>query len=549
MRSLLPRLTLFLIPLLAGPWPSAAASGTQVHVAADGSDATGDGSAAAPWRSLTFALTQIAAPQTIVLGPGEYREGTGEQFPIRMTAGISILASGNPDDTRITGPLGTASGGPAVLVVQPSAVPGALTSLRGFELSRGTTGLQVATYSAGQSLVLTVDDVRLDRNSTRGLLATVEGGSHLDLQLRQVETVQLARGLVVRASGGLASVVAYNCRLEGLVNGIELRALGEPGASAVGAEFGNLICRGAAQWGLMSEVSAGNFVATRVRDSFFGFHAPCLGTPLPGTGAFGDLGPAAGQVFHDVARTIFYRNGGLCPPPAISYDLPSYRPGDYTLAHNLYSSGALPGGPVTADPGFVGGLGSVGEFDLHLRADAVAVDAGLPAQDVVPPTLSPYLWGDLDREFPLQNPGSVWFDPALDNGAACFPAPVDIGPDERRSHALYAHPPLQVGTTSQLRLLGPPLAAGAAHPIRAWVFAGAPPAAAVPCAAGLALPPGSFLWFAVNLAPTTGLADFPVTVPDDASLAGRRLAVQAVFVDVDALSATWSSVRVERIRR
>ncbi|QDU68907.1 DUF1565 domain-containing protein [Engelhardtia mirabilis] len=84
-----------------------------VHV----SDATGDGTPGAPWASITHAVTQVAPPETIVLAPGDYRQGTGESFPIDLVAGISLVASGNPENTRLIEPTITGAGAPDVLLV------------------------------------------------------------------------------------------------------------------------------------------------------------------------------------------------------------------------------------------------------------------------------------------------------------------------------------------------------------------------------------------------------------------------------------------------
>ncbi len=89
MKKLLPLLCLLLgSPILAA---------VDYHVSPSGDDVSGDGSAAAPWRSITRAMTATLSGDRILVGAGTYGAFTGEGFPIVVRDGVSLLgpASGS----------------------------------------------------------------------------------------------------------------------------------------------------------------------------------------------------------------------------------------------------------------------------------------------------------------------------------------------------------------------------------------------------------------------------------------------------------------------
>ncbi|NJK59554.1 MAG: DUF1565 domain-containing protein [Oscillatoriales cyanobacterium SM2_1_8] len=97
---------LFLLPARANTGgtttvPSAAPAadpivGPMLQIAPTGNDAQGNGTAAAPFRSVTAALATQPAPGTVLqLAAGTYTAETGEQFPLRIPAGVKLV--GNPE--------------------------------------------------------------------------------------------------------------------------------------------------------------------------------------------------------------------------------------------------------------------------------------------------------------------------------------------------------------------------------------------------------------------------------------------------------------------
>src|SRR5574344_540398 len=76
--------------------PAAAvdASAADLHVAATGSDATGDGSSGAPFRSVTKALTLAAPGTTIHVGEGTFNAASGEVFPWAFDKALDVAIAG-----------------------------------------------------------------------------------------------------------------------------------------------------------------------------------------------------------------------------------------------------------------------------------------------------------------------------------------------------------------------------------------------------------------------------------------------------------------------
>jgi hypothetical protein len=58
--------------------------------AANGSDTRGDGSRNNPFKTITYAIQRAEAGSVIQLFPGVYSEESGETFPIRLKAGLTL---------------------------------------------------------------------------------------------------------------------------------------------------------------------------------------------------------------------------------------------------------------------------------------------------------------------------------------------------------------------------------------------------------------------------------------------------------------------------
>ncbi|MCB9882323.1 MAG: PKD domain-containing protein [Planctomycetes bacterium] len=61
----------------------------------NGSNVTGDGSSAAPWRTVTFATSQgLVSGDILILRSGHYDSTSGETFPLRIPVGVSVASFG-----------------------------------------------------------------------------------------------------------------------------------------------------------------------------------------------------------------------------------------------------------------------------------------------------------------------------------------------------------------------------------------------------------------------------------------------------------------------
>lgn len=77
--------------LLAGDW----------FVSPSGDDGAGQGTEEDPWRTISHALSQASAEDTVHLAAGTYGAVTGEAFPIRIIDGITITGPQDTTDARI----------------------------------------------------------------------------------------------------------------------------------------------------------------------------------------------------------------------------------------------------------------------------------------------------------------------------------------------------------------------------------------------------------------------------------------------------------------
>jgi len=92
-----------------------------------GNDITGDGSTDAPYRTLTFALTQAMANGTVHAGPGLYQ--AGETFPLEVPGTVMLESDAGPWYTEIHGD--------NIHSVVSISRPLAHTGLSGFTISGG----------------------------------------------------------------------------------------------------------------------------------------------------------------------------------------------------------------------------------------------------------------------------------------------------------------------------------------------------------------------------------------------------------------------------
>ncbi|MEQ8765109.1 MAG: right-handed parallel beta-helix repeat-containing protein [Planctomycetota bacterium] len=70
----------------------------------NGSDTTGNGSSALPWKTISFAVTQLGSgTNRLLVRPGLYDSTSGESFPIVLRAGMTLESTDGAADTIVSG--------------------------------------------------------------------------------------------------------------------------------------------------------------------------------------------------------------------------------------------------------------------------------------------------------------------------------------------------------------------------------------------------------------------------------------------------------------
>ena len=129
-----------------------------------GNDAN-PGTAAAPYKTLTYALTRVGTGQTIHLAAGTYDAASGEVWP--QQAGFPPIATPNvPDGVRIT------ADGNLVRLAGPGAATTATALV--FEGAAEVIGVRVTAFQrgvlAGPGAVALLDGVEISGNGEEGVL-------------------------------------------------------------------------------------------------------------------------------------------------------------------------------------------------------------------------------------------------------------------------------------------------------------------------------------------------------------------------------------------
>ncbi len=106
--------------------------------AVNGSNTTGNGSASAPWRTISYALSQAAGTEIeIHVAPGVYDQPLGESFPITMRTHAKLVGAGYTS-TVISG-VKTSD----VVIFPGTAIYTRTTEINGFKVTNGNAGIRV----------------------------------------------------------------------------------------------------------------------------------------------------------------------------------------------------------------------------------------------------------------------------------------------------------------------------------------------------------------------------------------------------------------------
>jgi len=161
-----------LVLVAATPFGTAQAAGGTYHVdPLTGSDESGDGSAAAPWRTVSHALASVPLDDDLLLlAAGTYDAATGESFPLTVPTGVRLRGAGQG--------LTVLEGEPDEAVLR---LHGYETYAYGFEpvASRLTVrgGDYAVTVLPGVDPQVGLSDLRLEGALAAGVLVLAEGHS------------------------------------------------------------------------------------------------------------------------------------------------------------------------------------------------------------------------------------------------------------------------------------------------------------------------------------------------------------------------------------
>ncbi len=245
----------------------AAARAAEIHVDVQkGSDLTGDGSLARPFKTLTKGLSKARPGDKVAVAAGIYDLRRGERFPLVLPAGVTLEGAGRRDvfliggvawkpslsvllegsvslPTRVSG-LTVQGGWYAMQVAYPKGTGSWSLHLEDLVLEGAGAGLKVPALPAGSKLSLRMEHCLLQENWGVGLLLDSGEGS-LDFQV--TGSVLMGNGY----DGGLLWARSKSPSLAGRIlqstlarnGGGGFRILAEKGASP-GFEIWNSIAWG-----------------------------------------------------------------------------------------------------------------------------------------------------------------------------------------------------------------------------------------------------------------------------------------------------------------
>jgi len=122
--------------------------------ATNGSNTSGNGSLASPWKTITYALSQVSSPGSdIHVLEGTYNSALGESFPLVMKPGVSLLGAGYAT-TTIAGSSSAYNPDYSLLYFLPTEAYTLTTVISGFTITNGSQGIRVDGSPTGSAPTL-----------------------------------------------------------------------------------------------------------------------------------------------------------------------------------------------------------------------------------------------------------------------------------------------------------------------------------------------------------------------------------------------------------
>ncbi len=201
--------------------PAVPQAGTHYVDAVNGNNTTGNGSAAAPWKTITYALSQVSGPDAeLHVAPGMYDTILGESFPLTMEPGVSLIGSGY-SSAILSGTLST-----DVVVFPNTVVFSNTTVISGFKITHGDVGVHVYGTSAPGNAP-TIQANWITGNNT-GIYDRTDGGRQVFAVIKNnLITDNLGRGIYEEAdyvSSQAAALIEDNRITGNQGPGIECRS-------------------------------------------------------------------------------------------------------------------------------------------------------------------------------------------------------------------------------------------------------------------------------------------------------------------------------------
>lgn len=423
-RRLLPALMLAL-----GLGASPVEAGDFYVDALQGSDVTGSGSAAFPWRTIGHALAQgPVGGDTIHVGPGVYDAALGETFGYAVPLGVALRGAG-PGQTVLDG-----GGAPVLFSIDGDPLDATPPpSLVGMRLIGATNGVFLGPDPASGIGFARLDDLWLDGLTNAGISCGAGPGETGGFELNDLRVTGCGVGVSCFATDGGASLHLRASRIEDCGVGVELCGFGP----ALGGGFATGLVEGC------ELRRCGTGVA--VMDAGGGYASVDLESTLVADGTVGVLGEDVADV--RVWRSTVTGNvngivaGGDVPSLVLLYLGSANVWGNTTqdldpsfVASAIYSNTGVPLPPpnYSVDPLFV----DPASGDYHLQAGSPLVDAGNP---------------DATK---LGTDGDM--DPRILDGDLDGAARIDVGHDESNPTRLSLSGGLVPGQTTTLSTTGPP---------------------------------------------------------------------------------------------
>ncbi|MDD5774256.1 MAG: MopE-related protein [bacterium] len=167
--------------------------------AVNGDNTIGNGSQANPWKTVTKALSMIAAnsPNTINVAPGTYNITLGETFPLRIKNSVSIKGAGS-GNTILD------AAGAYKQIIYCSSISDSSTVVSGFTIKNGIA------MSDGGGVYLYRSNVKIDNCIITGNTSYYGGGISSYTDTSTISNCTISYNTAMAGGGGIE--VYYNSR-------------------------------------------------------------------------------------------------------------------------------------------------------------------------------------------------------------------------------------------------------------------------------------------------------------------------------------------------